>query len=172
MLQCFFNRSAFGALFLFLALNVGTAEAKTDRYVGYYYPQPAIIESYCARVPQLPEMDKRRRVGFVIGIKEGMANKPYDSPYAVFAKGGESRKLMIIAKTDGYLQTIYRARALLADLTTSARTTPIFEESGRPENLTFLDLLTLLGFETVTLSDGDRFAHQIKLRLNNNGVCE
>jgi hypothetical protein len=172
MLQNYFHRTVFGASFLFLALNSGTSDARTDRYVGYYYPQPAIIETYCARVPELPNMDKRRRIGFVIGIKEGMANKPYDSPYAVFAKGEESRKLMIIAKTDGHLQTIYRARALLADLTTSARTTPIFEESGRPENLTFLDLLTLLGFETVTLSDGDRFSHQIKMRLSDNGICE
>lgn len=172
MLQNSCGRAIFGGLLVFLAFYTGMASAKTDRYVGYYYPQPSVIETYCARVPQLPNMDKRRRIGFVIGIKEGMANKPYDSPYAVFAKGGESRKLIIVAKTEGYLQTIYRVRALLADLTTSARTTPIFEESGRPENLTFLDLLTLLGFETVTLSDGDRFSHQIRMKLSTNSVCE
>jgi hypothetical protein len=116
-------------------------------------------------------MDKRRRVGFVIGIKEGMANKPYESAYSVFVKGGNSTKLIIIAKTDGYLGTIYRVRALLADLTNSARTTPIFEESGAPENLTFLDLLTLLGFESVTVSDGDIFTHQIEMRQLTDGAC-
>jgi len=147
------------------------AQAKEDRYVGYYYPAPDAVELYCARVPALPNMNKRRRIGFVIGIREGMANKPYESAYAVFAKGEESRKLIIVAKRDGYLKTIYRARALLADLTTSVRTTPIFQESGAAENLTFLDLLTLLGFETITVSDGDKFAHQFNLQLQPDSAC-
>ncbi|WP_340151034.1 hypothetical protein [uncultured Sneathiella sp.] len=148
------------------------ASAEQDRYVGYYYPAPVQIEIYCARVSPLPDMDKRRRVGFVIGIKEGMANQPYESSYSVFVKGGESRKLIIVAKTDGHLKTIYRVRALLADLTNSARTTPIFEESGSPENLTFLDLITLLGFENITLSDGDRFTHKIEMWPNDNKKCK
>lgn len=147
------------------------ALAAEDRYIGYYYPAPEEIEIYCARVPPLVDMDKRRRVGFVIGIKEGMSNKAYDSTYAVFAKGGESEKLIIVAKTEGHLETIYRVRALLADLTNSARTTPIFEESGAPENLTFLDLLTLLGFESVTVSDGDEFTHQIEIRQITEKAC-
>ncbi|MZR30213.1 hypothetical protein [Sneathiella litorea] len=145
--------------------------AAEDRYIGYYYPAPENIEIYCTRIQPLAEMDKRRRVGFVIGVKEGMSNKAYDSAYAVFAKGSDSAKLIIIAKTDGYLETIYRVRALLADLTNSARTTPIFEESGAPENLTFLDLLTLLGFESVTLSDGANFTHQIKIRQLTGNTC-
>lgn len=153
------------------AMSLTMAADAKDRYIGYYYPTPDEIETYCARVPPLPDMDKRRRVGFVIGIKEGMSNKPYDSAYSVFVKGGESTKLIIVAKTDGYLGTIYRVRALLADLTNSARTTPIFEESGAPENLTFLDLLTLLGFESVTVSDGDIFTHQIEMRQLSDGAC-
>ena len=152
-------------------LSSAAASAGEDRYIGYYYPAPAEIETYCARVPPLSDMDKRRRVGFVIGIKEGMSNKPYDSAYSVFVKGGESRKLIIVAKTDGHLETIYRVRALLADLTNSARTTPIFEESGAPENLTFLDLLTLLGFESVTVSDGDEFTHQVEMRQLTEDAC-
>lgn len=162
-----------------LGLSVGIfmaaaapASAKQDKYVGYYYPAPTEIEIYCARVPPLPNIDKRRRVGFVIGIKEGMVAKPYESAYAVFAKGGDSRKLIIVAKTDGHLKTIYRVRALLADLTNSARTTPIFEESGALENLTFLDLLTLLGFESITVSDGDNFTHQIEMRQQTADKCE
>lgn len=155
----------------FVLLTAGTTHADTDRYVGYYYPEPEAIETYCARVPNLPNMDKRRRIGFVIGIREGMADKPYESSYSVFAKGGDSNKLIIVARLDGYLQTIYRVRALLADLTTSARTTPIFQESGVAEELTFLDLLTLLGFESVTVSDGDIFSHQFKLQVADDASC-
>ncbi|WP_339633678.1 hypothetical protein [uncultured Sneathiella sp.] len=154
-----------------LLMITPAVSAEQDRYVGYYYPAPAKIEIYCARVSPLPDMDKRRRVGFVIGIKEGMANQPYESAYSVFVKGGESRKLIIVAKTDGHLKTIYRVRALLADLTNSARTTPIFEETGSPENLTFLDLITLLGFQNITLSDGDRFTHQIEMWSKDNKRC-
>ncbi|TNE33906.1 MAG: hypothetical protein EP348_12025 [Alphaproteobacteria bacterium] len=147
------------------------ARAADDRYVGYYYPAPNSTEVYCARLPALPDANKRRRVGFIVGIKEGMGKRPYDVPYSVFAKGGQSEKLIIVAKTDGYLKTVYRARALLADLTNSARTTPIFEQSGAPEDLTFLDLLALLDFSSVTLSDGDRFTHQIEINPVTDPKC-
>ncbi|MCR9213248.1 MAG: molybdopterin-guanine dinucleotide biosynthesis protein A [Proteobacteria bacterium] len=147
-------------------------ETSNDRYIGYYYPAPEEVETYCARVPNLPNMDKRRRIGFIIGIRQGMNEKPFESSYSVFAKGEDSTKLIIVARRDGYLSTIYRARALLADLTTSARTTPIFEESGAAENLTFLDLLTLLGFETITVSDGDKFSHQFQLQLDYDSDCQ
>jgi hypothetical protein len=61
------------------------------------------------------------------------------------------------------LGTIYRVRALLATLTASARMTPIFRENGVEDLLTFLDLLKMLGFKQITVSDGDKFAHQILL---------
>lgn len=155
-----------------LCIAAFPASAKEDRYIGYYYPAPDAVETYCARVPAMPNMDRRRRIGFIIGIHEGMVGKPYESAYAVFAKGGEARKLIIVAKQDGYLTTVYRVRALLADLTTSVRTMPVFDESGAAENLTFLDLLTILGFETITVSDGDKFAHQFRLQLQPGSNCK
>ncbi len=149
-----------------------SAQSKTDRYVGYYYPSPQRVEVYCARVDTFPNVDKKRRVGFIIGIKNGMSKRPYASPFAVFAKGGTSSKLLVISKQDGFLNTVYRARALLAELSTSARTTPIFAKSSAPEELTFLDLITMLGFTSVTLSDGDGFAHQIILFPVQNQQCQ
>ncbi len=154
-----------------IIIAANSSSAANDRYVGYYYPAPNQVELYCSRVPHLKDANKKRRVGFIIGIKDGMNKQPYESPYAVFAKGGESDKLIIIAKQDGYLGTVYRARALLADLSTSARTTPIFAQSQAPEELTFLDLISLLGFEKVTLSDGDAFAHQIVILPNKHPKC-
>jgi len=151
-------------LFTVLAFTSNVnAQASQDRYVGYYYPSPQQIELYCARVPQLADITKKRRVGFIIGVKNGMNQQPYETPYAVFAKGSQSTKLIIISKVEGYLNTVYRARALLADLSTSARTTPIFAKSKAPEELTFLDLMTILGFNSVTLSDGGSFSHQIQI---------
>jgi hypothetical protein len=34
-----------------------------------------------------------------------------------------------------------------------------------------LDLLTLLGFESVTVSDGDTFTHQIEIRRLSGAAC-
>lgn len=161
------------AFLLFQSALIGSATANTasDRYIGYYYPAPGQIEIYCARLPILKDSNKKRRVGFIIGIKDGMNKQPYESPYAVFAKGSESAKLIVISKMDGYLETVYRARALLADLSTSARTTPIFAKSQAPEELTFLDLISLLGFQSVTLSDGNSFAHQIVILPYKHAKC-
>ena len=52
-------------------------------------------------------------------------------------------------------------RGLLAILTARARMTPLFEQSSGQDVLTFLDLLKLLGFEQITVADGDNFAHRI-----------
>jgi hypothetical protein len=62
---------------------------------------------------------------------------------------------------DGQLDTIYRARALFATLTAVARLSPVFQNIEDSDRLTFFDLLKLLGFEQVTISDGVGFAHQV-----------
>jgi len=53
---------------------------------------------------------------------------------------------------------------LLASLTASARTTPVFRNAKVDDLFTFLDLLKMLGFESVTVSDGDKFAHQVLIK--------
>ncbi|MFT6557229.1 hypothetical protein [Sneathiella sp.] len=167
------NVTLFLALTLTVLLSGGQAAfAKSDRYIGYYYPAPQRIEVYCAHVNALPNVDKKKRVGFIIGIKTGMSKQPYASPYSVFAKGSTSDKLLVVSKQDGYLDTVYRARALLAELSTSARTTPVFTNSSAPEELTFLDLIAMLGFASVTLSDGNGFAHQIHVLPNKSKQCQ
>jgi hypothetical protein len=174
--QDIFMRSFISLVLLAIAatslfIPSANAQAARDRYIGYYYPAPQQVELYCARIPMLKDVTKKRRTGFIIGIKKGMERQQYESPYAVFAKGKASTKLIIISKQEGYLNTIFRARALLADLSTSARTTPIFAKSQAPEELTFLDLVSLLGFQSVTLSDGDAFSHQIIVLPNNHKKC-
>ncbi len=85
----------------------------------------------------------------------------YAPSYAIFAKGDASQKLIIVALMDGHLNTVYRARALLATFTSVARSTAFFQQNTQPDEATFLDLLKLLGFRQVTISDGRDFAHQI-----------
>ena len=132
-----------------------------DHHEGYYYAKPGSIEHYPARVYTLPDSDRVRRQAFVIGLTKQLIGGQYAPSYAVFAKGNGSDKLIIVALADGQLNTIYRARALLATFTSVARSTPFFQQNTQPDEATFLDLLKLLGFKQVTVSDGREFTHQI-----------
>lgn len=135
-----------------------------DRHEGYYYPKPAQVEVYEARSRVLEEADRRRRVGFIVAVVNDMLQRPYPPPLSVFVKGEDAEKLIVVSNVPGRLDTIYRARAYLATLTASARTTPIFREYEVEDWFTFLDLARMLGFELITVSDGDAFAHQIILK--------
>lgn len=139
--------------------EIETDEA--DNHEGYYYPKPDSFEHYPAQIYTLPDSDRVRRQAFVIGITKQLVSGQYAPSYAIFAKGNGSTKLIIVALADGQLNTIYRARALLATLTSVARSTPFFQQNTEPDEATFLDLLKLLGFKQVTVSDGRAFAHQI-----------
>lgn len=139
-----------------------TAKAE-DRHVGYYYPEPASQEIYQSGVPNLPGTNAKRRIGFVTNLTGNLLDKPYPPPFALFAKGARGEKMLIVALEDGTLDTLYRARAQLANLTSIARSMPIFRQIGATE-LNFFDLLKMLGFELVTISDGDAFAHQVEVK--------
>jgi len=142
---------------------LAAAEA-SDRHVGYYYPFPATNETYEARAEILPDSNRARRIGFVTELTNQMMASSYPPPFALFAKGTEAEKLILTGLHEGGFNTLYRMRGLLALLTARARTTPIFREYQVEDLFTFLDLLKLLGFEQLTVTDGDRFAHQILIR--------
>ena len=145
-------------------IPLAAAAAAEDRHAGYYYPPPATIETYAARTIVLPEATRETRLGFIIGITERSLNRPYPPRLVMFAKGDDAQKLIIVALEDNYLDTLYRARALFAMLTSVSRTTPFIVDLGLADFLTFFDLLKLLGFKQVTISDGDGFAHQVILK--------
>ena len=60
--------------------------------------------------------------------------------------------------------TYRRPRGLLALLTARSRATPVFQEYEVEDIYTFLDLLKLLGFTQLTVTDGDQFAHRIYIK--------
>ncbi len=134
-----------------------------DRHAGYYYPNPS-YEVYGARTDSLPNVDRAQRIGFVTGITNQMLARPFPPTAAIFAKGTEGEKLIITALEDGRIDTIYRARAILANMTAVARVLPIFEEMGVQDSFTFFELAKLLGFEQITITNGREFAHQIILQ--------
>jgi hypothetical protein len=152
---------AWAALLVLLATPAAAAK---DRHAGYYYPTPTTTETYGARTIKLPEATRETRLAFIIGITKKSLSRPYPPRIAIFAKGDEAQKLIIVALEDDYIDTLYRARALLAMLTSVTRTTPFIVDLGLADFLTFFDLAKLLGFEQITISDGDKFTHQVILQ--------
>lgn len=159
------------ALAAAIGLSLGTAVVRAgapvhahDRLEGYYYPKVTSREVYVSRAQTLEDSTRARRLGFVSGLTQQLANMPYAPTYAIFAKGDDATRLIIVAYGDGELDTVYRARALLASLTGLARVTPLFQELQVEELFTFFDLCKLLGFTTLTVSDGQKFTHQVTLK--------
>lgn len=145
-----------------MALSPEPAAAQ-DRHVGYYYPRPANTEVYQSRAKQLPSVNRTTRIGFVTGLTAQQAERPYPAQTAIFAKGSEAEKLIIVSLTEGRINTIYRARAVLALLTATSRTTEIFQKFRVETVFTFLDLCKMLGFKQLTITDGVTFSHQFKI---------
>lgn len=142
-------------------LLAGAPLGAADRHSGYYYPEPETSETYRARAETFADSDRKRRIFFVTELTNQMMANPYPPPFAIFAKGEHAQKLIITALYDDGYNTLYRMRGLLAILTARSRATPIFQDFEVQDVFTFLDLLKLLGFEQVTVTDGDRFAHRI-----------
>lgn len=142
----------------------GPKEIKKDGHEGYYYPPPKTFEIYTARAVTLADSDRSRRIAFVANLTKGFLSRPYPPQLVIFAKGDEKQKLIIVSLDENHMNTIYRARAVLAQLTSIAILSPLFKEHGVEEIFTFFDLLKLLGFNHLTISDGKTYAHQVKIK--------
>ena len=146
---------------IFVLVVVAFQASADDRHAGYYYPDPGEPEVYQARAETLTDSDRTRRIGFIVQLTEQMFLRPYAPEFAIFAKGEDAEKMIIVSLREGYADTLYRARAILAQLTAISRGTPLMQNFGVAEHYTFFDLLVLMGFSQLTISDGDDFAHQV-----------
>ena len=157
------RRRALGAgLGIALAAAAAAAQDK-DRHAGYYYPPVTATESYQAEATTVSGATRVRRIGLIAAITQKSAATSYAPTYVMFVKGADAEKLIIVGMGD-YVSNIYQARALLAQLTAQARFTEVFKEVDTEHRLTFLDLLKMLGFEQVTVSDGKSFTLQIAIK--------
>jgi len=152
------------AVLVFGLAAAAKAAEGDDRHAGYYYPEPTSSEVYEARALTVPEATRKGRIAFVTGITNEQNKAPYPPTAAIFAKGSEAEKLIIVALDDGRIDTLYRARAIFAQMTAVARLLPIFAQLGVEDYFTFFDLAKMLGFEQITISNGRDFAHQITIQ--------
>ncbi len=153
-----------GALAIAGLLAAAGPAAAEDRHEGFYYPELTSSEVYQARALSVPDSNRKSRVAFVTGITNEQNKAPYPPQAAIFAKGSEAEKLIIVALEDGRIDTIYRARAIFAQMTAVARLLPVFSQLGVEDYFTFFDLAKMLGFTQITISNGRDFAHQVIIK--------
>lgn len=134
-----------------------------DRHEEYYYPNVTSHEVYPARAITLPDSDRARRIGFVVGLTRQQLAQEYPPEVAIFTKGAEAEKLIIVALNRHAISSLYQARGMLAQMTSVARSTDVFIQNRVEDSYTFLDLLKLLGYQQLTVSDGHSYAHQISI---------
>jgi hypothetical protein len=139
-------------------------KADEDKYVGYYYPKPTATETYTSPMQTIAGAERAQRVQFATVVSQGTIQSAYRVPYSVFVKGEKADKMIIVGLQPGEMSTIYRARAILANMTTMSRLSPFFQERTIAEDANFFDLLKLLGFQQITISDGDKFTHQVNIK--------
>jgi hypothetical protein len=138
-------------------------EQEESHHEGYYYPKLTSHEVYKARTRVLPQMDRASRLLFIAAMTRDQSAAGWAPRYATFAKGEQAEKMIIVGLEDGWFDTIYRARAVMAALSSLARTTPLLKDANLEDVLTFYDLAHLLGFKEIVVSDGRAFAHRINL---------
>jgi len=138
--------------------------AGEDRYIGYYYPKPTATETFESSMQMIAGAERAQRIQFVTVVSQGTIQSAYRVPYAVFAKGEKADRLIIVGMQQGELNTVYRMRALLANMTTMSRLSPFFQERTVAEDATFFDLLKLLGFRELTITDGEKTTLQVTIK--------
>lgn len=140
------------------------APAIEDKYVGYYYPKPTIVENYTSPMQIIQGAERAQRVQFVTVVSQGTIQSAYRVPYSVFVKGDKAEKMIIVGLQPGELASIYRIRAILANMTTMSRLSPFFQERTVAEDANFYDLLKMLGFTQLTVTDGEKLSYQVNIK--------
>lgn len=138
--------------------------AAQDKYEGYYYPPVSSSEVF-DRVIRAPGVaTKEVRIDFLTQMTKAQLAAPAAPQYAVFAKGEGASQLIIVGLEDDTFKTLYRARGVMAQMTANVRSSPIFRGQNLQFLATFYDLLQILEFDSLVLSDGETWAHKVEFK--------
>lgn len=148
----------FAALF---ALVFAGAVAAEDRYVGYYYPEITSEETFDRVIRASQGAGKAVRVDFVNVLTTAQLEAPESPRFVFFAKGEDAATLILTGLDDDVFSSIYRARAILAQLTVSVRRGGFFRQEELQYVATFYDLLQLMQFDELLITDGKTWTHRV-----------
>lgn len=130
----------------------------------YYYPPIGSEEVFERDLTGAPPAERAVRVNFITQITKAQLEAPENPRFSIFAKGAEADHMIIVALDDEIFATLYRARAVMAQLTANARATDFFQRSNLSTTATWFDLAKLLGFQDIVVSDGRVWSHRIVLK--------
>ena len=133
-------------LIAIMVLGTWSGALAQDNRAGYYYPAVTSSEVFERSFPGAPPADRAVRINFVNQITKAQLDAPETPRFSIFAKGGKADHMIIVALDDDIFRTLYRARALLAQLTGNARTTDFFINNNIQYSATWFDLAKILGF--------------------------
>jgi len=148
-------------LALLTALTFAAPLAAEDRYVGYYYPEVTSEETFDRLIRDSQGAGKAVRVDFINVITTAQLEAPESPRFVFFAKGSDADTLILVALDDEVFSTLYRARAIMAQLTVSVRKGGFFRQEELQYVATFYDLLQLMQFNELIISDGENWSHRV-----------
>ena len=148
-------------IFIFLAICLSTAAWANERHEGYYYPAIKSSEVFDRLIRETPPANKSARVAFITSLTASQLASPESPRFVFFAKGDDAKNLIIVALDDNVFSTLYRARAVLAQMTSNMRQNDFFREQDLQFVATFYDLLQLMDFDTLVISDGKTWSHEV-----------
>ena len=151
-------------LAILTALFMSGAVAAEDRYVGYYYPEVTSEEAFERLIRPVQGAGKDVRIDFVNQITTAQLADPASPRYVFFAKGNDASTLVLTALDDEVFASIYRARGILAQLTVSVRQSGVFQQQDLQYVVTFLDLLQMMEFDELVISDGTTWTHRVNFK--------
>ena len=146
------------------ALLLCGAVAAEDRYVGYYYPEITSEEVFDRVVRNAEGATKSVRIDFINVITAAQLEAPESPRFVFFSKGEDAATLILVALDDEVFSTLYRARAIMAQLTVSVRKGGFFQEQELQYVATFYDLLQLMAFDELIISDGQNWSHRVNFQ--------
>ncbi|MEM1351480.1 MAG: hypothetical protein AAGF27_04010 [Pseudomonadota bacterium] len=135
--------------------------AAEDRYVGYYYPEVTSEETFDRLIRDSAGAGKAVRVDFINVITTAQLEAPESPRFVFYAKGSDSATLILTALDDEVFSSIYRARAIMAQLTVSVRKGGFFRQEQLEYVATFYDLLQLMHFDELIITDGENWSHRV-----------
>jgi hypothetical protein len=148
----------------FITCLLATPLVAQDKYEGYYYPKVSSGEVFDRVIRPVGVATKEVRVDFVTQLTRAQLAAPQAPQYAIFTKGAGSTQMIIVALDDEVFRTLFRARGVMAQMTANVRSSPMF--NGQPLQFlaTFYDLLQILEFDSLVLTDGATWAHRVEFK--------
>jgi hypothetical protein len=147
-----------------IAVSLGAASLGGAAWAAgkdsYYYPPVDSEEVFAREIAVAPLADRTVRVGLTTLTTKAQLAAPESPRFVIFAKGDEAQHMIIIALDDQIFKTIYRARAVLAQLTSNVRGADFFANNIQ-DYATWFDLARMLGFKDLVISDGATWSHRV-----------